>query len=154
MKIRKRSFNFIGIINVAWIFVRACQFIHKILNTFENPTTDECSTDMECELNEKCIYNPANSRYQCTCNQGFSMVDGQCIVADCSTNPSQCHLNAQCVSNREGGFKCACVTGYHGDGVNQCIEDHIGCTNCGKNAVCGYNKTGGNYACTCQPVIQ
>ncbi|XP_015172869.1 PREDICTED: nidogen-2 isoform X3 [Polistes dominula] len=113
----------------------------------------ECNDNSDCMKNERCTYNPTSSRYECTCNPGFSMVDGQCVVADCSTNPSQCHVNAQCVSTGDGGFKCSCIDGYHGDGVRQCIEDHIGCNvifNCGKFAACGYNQTTTNYVCICQ----
>lgn len=116
---------------------------------------DECNDNSDCLKNERCTYNPTSSRYECTCNVGFSMVDGQCVVADCSTNPSQCHVNAQCVSTGDGGYKCVCIAGYHGDGVRQCVEDHIGCNvvfNCGRNAACGYNQTSTNYVCICQPV--
>ncbi|XP_047349033.1 nidogen-like isoform X1 [Vespa velutina] len=115
---------------------------------------DECNDNSDCLKNERCTYNPTSSRYECTCNVGFSMVDGQCVVADCSTNPSQCHVNAQCVSTGDGGYKCVCIAGYHGDGVRQCVEDHIGCNvvfNCGRNAACGYNQTSTNYVCICQP---
>ncbi|KAK2575184.1 hypothetical protein KPH14_003221 [Odynerus spinipes] len=114
----------------------------------------ECNDGTDCKKNERCTYNPTTARYECACNPGFSMVDRQCVVADCSTNPSQCHVNAQCVSTGEGGYKCACIAGYHGDGVRQCIEDHIGCNviyNCGGNAACGYNQTSTNYVCICQP---
>ncbi|XP_012137362.2 nidogen isoform X2 [Megachile rotundata] len=116
--------------------------------------TDECSGNQDCLENERCSYNPANSRYECTCNPGFGMVDGRCVVSDCSTNPSQCHVNAQCVSAGDGGYKCVCIEGYNGDGIQQCLEDHIGCNvlnNCGRNAVCEYNQTSANFACICQP---
>ncbi|KAG7213656.1 hypothetical protein KM043_002901 [Ampulex compressa] len=115
---------------------------------------DECSGNSDCEENERCSYNTSNSRYECTCNPGFSMVDGRCLLSDCSTNPSQCHVNAQCSSTGDGGYKCVCIGGYHGDGIRQCVEDHIGCNvlnNCGRYAVCGYNQTSANFACMCQP---
>ncbi|XP_050461827.1 nidogen isoform X2 [Cataglyphis hispanica] len=115
---------------------------------------DECNDNSECEENERCTYHPVSSRYECTCNLGFSLVDDRCVLSDCSTNPSQCHVNAQCVSSGDGGYKCVCINGYHGDGMRQCVEDHIGCNvlnNCGRNAVCGYNQTSANFACICQP---
>ncbi|XP_017755219.1 PREDICTED: nidogen-2 isoform X2 [Eufriesea mexicana] len=115
--------------------------------------TDECDNQADCLENEQCSYNMATSRFECTCNPGFSMVDGRCVVSDCSTNSSQCHVNAQCVSSSEGGYKCVCIEGYNGDGIRQCVEDHIGCNvlnNCGRNAVCGYNQTSANFACICQ----
>ncbi|XP_011879579.1 PREDICTED: nidogen-2 isoform X3 [Vollenhovia emeryi] len=116
---------------------------------------DECNDNSECEKNEQCTYHPMSSRYECTCKPGFSMdVDDRCVPSDCSTNLSQCHVNAQCVPSDDGGYKCVCISGYHGDGMRQCVEDHIGCNvlnNCGRNAVCGYNQTSANFACVCQP---
>lgn len=114
---------------------------------------DECSSSSYCLENERCLYNSASSRYECTCNPGYSMVDSRCVVSDCSTNPSQCHVNAQCTSIGEGGYRCVCAEGYNGDGIRQCVEDHIGCNvlnNCGRNAVCGYNQTSANFVCVCQ----
>ncbi|XP_011879580.1 PREDICTED: nidogen-2 isoform X4 [Vollenhovia emeryi] len=115
----------------------------------------ECNDNSECEKNEQCTYHPMSSRYECTCKPGFSMdVDDRCVPSDCSTNLSQCHVNAQCVPSDDGGYKCVCISGYHGDGMRQCVEDHIGCNvlnNCGRNAVCGYNQTSANFACVCQP---
>ncbi|KAL0115115.1 hypothetical protein PUN28_010595 [Cardiocondyla obscurior] len=115
----------------------------------------ECSGNSECEKNEQCTYHPTSSRYECTCKPGYSMnMDDRCVPSDCSTNLSQCHVNAQCVPSDDGGYKCICISGYHGDGVRQCVEDHIGCNvlnNCGRNAVCAYNQTSANFACVCQP---
>lgn len=161
-KAEKRRFN---TFTVAWshtIKSIAKTFLKRITIDCQNSfagtivsDADECSSTTDCLENERCSYNPANSRYECTCNPGFSMVDGRCVVSDCSTNPSQCHVNAQCVSTGEGGYKCVCIEGYNGDGVRQCVENHIGCNvlnNCGRNAVCGYNQTSANFACVCQPV--
>ena len=68
----------------------------------------------------------------------------------------QCHVNGQCVYSKDNNnYKCVCINGYHGDGVNQCVEDNIGCNvlnTCGRNAVCGYNQTSSNYVCVCKPV--
>ncbi|XP_018054137.1 PREDICTED: nidogen-2 isoform X4 [Atta colombica] len=115
----------------------------------------ECNDNSECEKNEQCTYHPMNSRYECTCKPGFSIdMDDQCVPSDCSTNLSQCHVNAQCVPSSDDGYKCVCISGYHGDGMRQCVEDHIGCNvlnNCGRNAVCAYNQTTTNFACICQP---
>jgi len=117
---------------------------------------DECNDNSECEKNEQCTYHPTSSRYECTCKPGFSMdMEDRCVPSDCSTNLSQCHVNAQCVPSDDGGYKCICISGYHGDGIRQCMEDHIGCNvlnNCGRNAVCGYNQTSANFACVCQSV--
>ncbi|XP_071641916.1 nidogen isoform X3 [Temnothorax longispinosus] len=114
----------------------------------------ECNDNSECEKNEQCTYHPMSSRYECTCKPGFSMdMNDRCVPSDCSTNLSQCHVNAQCVPSDDSGYKCVCISGYHGDGMRQCVEDHIGCNvlnNCGRNAICGYNQTSANFACICQ----
>ncbi|XP_076380704.1 nidogen isoform X1 [Megalopta genalis] len=115
---------------------------------------DKCSSNADCTEGEMCSYNPSNSRHECSCSPGYSMVDERCVVSDCSTNPMQCHVNAQCVSAGDGGYLCVCIEGYNGDGIRQCVEDHIGCNvlnNCGRDAVCGYNQTSSNFACVCQP---
>ncbi|XP_011690826.1 PREDICTED: nidogen-2 isoform X2 [Wasmannia auropunctata] len=115
---------------------------------------DMCNDNSDCQMNEQCIYHPMSSRYECTCKPGFivDMAD-QCVPSDCSTI-SQCHVNAQCVPSGDGKYKCVCISGYHGDGMRQCVEDHIDCNavnNCGRNAVCRYNHTTANFACVCQP---
>ncbi|XP_076174255.1 nidogen isoform X2 [Ptiloglossa arizonensis] len=142
----------------------SCQYEEPVAKCVCNPgfkghgTTckpiDECSSNNDCLENERCAYNPTSSRYECVCNPEYSMVDGRCVVSDCSTNPSQCHVNARCVSSGGWGYNCVCIEGYNGDGVHQCVEDHIGCNvlnNCGWNAVCGYNQTTANFGCICQP---
>ncbi|XP_078048214.1 nidogen isoform X5 [Augochlora pura] len=114
----------------------------------------KCSSNADCTEGEMCSYNPSSSRHECTCSPGYSMVDGRCVVSDCSTNPRQCHVNAHCVSAGDGGYQCVCNEGYNGDGIRQCVEDHIGCNvlnNCGRNAICGYNEAAANFACVCQP---
>ncbi|XP_018362024.1 PREDICTED: nidogen-2 isoform X2 [Trachymyrmex cornetzi] len=116
--------------------------------------TDECNDNSECEKNEQCTYHPMSSRYECTCKPGFSIDKDQCVPSDCSANLSQCNVNAQCMPSSDGSFKCSCIKGFHGDGMRQCVEDHIGCNvlnNCGRNAVCAYNQTTTNFACICQP---
>ncbi|XP_043266975.1 nidogen isoform X2 [Venturia canescens] len=121
--------------------------------TICNPI-DECRDATECDENERCAYNPTRARYECACNPGFGIVDGQCVVSDCSVNPSQCHVNAQCVKSGGETYKCVCMGGYHGDGMRQCVADNIGCNvlnNCGLNAVCAHNQTSANYACICEP---
>ncbi|XP_071566950.1 nidogen isoform X3 [Temnothorax nylanderi] len=114
----------------------------------------ECNDNSECEKNEQCTYHPMSSRYECTCKPGFSMdMNDRCVPSDCYTNHSKCHVNAQCVPSDDGGYKCVCISGYHGDGMRQCVEDHIGCNvlnNCGRNSICGYNQTSANFACICQ----
>ncbi|XP_078048195.1 nidogen isoform X3 [Augochlora pura] len=123
-------------------------------NGIECTKTDKCSSNADCTEGEMCSYNPSSSRHECTCSPGYSMVDGRCVVSDCSTNPRQCHVNAHCVSAGDGGYQCVCNEGYNGDGIRQCVEDHIGCNvlnNCGRNAICGYNEAAANFACVCQP---
>lgn len=76
-------------------------------------------------------------------------------MADCSTNPSQCHINAQCTTSSDGGYKCVCRSGFQGDGIKQCVEATVGCNsvnNCGSNAACEFNKTLNKYECVCSQV--
>lgn len=95
-----------------------------------------------------------SSRYECTCISKYSLVNGECVLGDCSTNPSQCHVNGHCVTTSEGGYKCACIDGYHGDGIQQCVADNMGCNalNCGRNAMCAYNQSTASYNCVCNTV--
>lgn len=39
-------------------------------------------------------------------------------VNDCA-DPSSCHPNATC-TNFDGGFECDCLSGFLGDGINNC----------------------------------
>ncbi|XP_032672473.1 nidogen isoform X2 [Odontomachus brunneus] len=115
---------------------------------------DECAEDSDCRKNERCTLHPSSSRYECTCMPKYNQVGDQCVLTDCSMNPSECHENAQCVSVGDDKYKCVCLNGYHGDGIGQCVQDHIGCNvvnNCGRNAVCAYNQSYASYACMCQP---
>lgn len=137
-----------------WVFIDI--FISKAVFFITNCFLDECNDHHDCKKNERCNYVSSSNRYECTCNQGYRMVNGNCMVSDCSTNAAMCHINGQCVFAKDGsGYKCICIDGYRGDGVNQCLEDYIGCNvlnTCGRNAVCGYNQTSANYVCVCQPV--
>ncbi|XP_046738745.1 nidogen isoform X3 [Diprion similis] len=127
----------------------------EISPTYEGNNEDyECSGNSDCGENQECRYNPTTTRYACDCLRGFNRVDDVCMIADCSTNPSQCHLNAHCVAKAEGGFTCACISGYNGDGFQDCRPDHVGCNiinNCGRDAVCGYDSAATHYACQCKP---
>ncbi|XP_014478375.1 PREDICTED: nidogen-2 isoform X2 [Dinoponera quadriceps] len=114
----------------------------------------ECSEDSDCRKNERCTLHPSSSRYECTCMPKYSQVGDECVLTDCSMNPSECHENAKCTSVGDDKYKCVCLSGYHGDGIGQCVQDHIGCNvvnNCGRNAVCAYNQSYASYACMCQP---
>ncbi|XP_058796968.1 nidogen [Phymastichus coffea] len=114
----------------------------------------ECHDDGECDQNEHCGYAPTRSRYECACQPGYSPLDNQCVLTDCSANPSQCHMNARCLSDGLGGYHCSCLPGYRGDGLRQCVEEHVDCNDvntCARNAVCGYNQTSASYACVCLP---
>ena len=49
----------------------------------------------------------------CTCI--FALVD----IDECSMNTTMCHDLAQCV-NTNGSYTCKCMTGYEGNGVDNC----------------------------------
>lgn len=110
----------------------------------------------DCGPNEQCLYNGNTSRYTCNCIPGYNAIDDLCVIADCSTDPDQCHLNAQCTATINGSYTCTCIEGFTGDGVHECRLDHVGCNiinNCGVNTVCGYNQTTSSYACQCKSVF-
>jgi len=42
-------------------------------------------------------------------------------IADCRRTPSVCDLNARC-QRRGAEYFCVCMTGYQGDGYDQCTR--------------------------------
>ncbi|XP_078594600.1 uncharacterized protein LOC144872399 [Branchiostoma floridae x Branchiostoma japonicum] len=69
-------------------------------------------------------------------------------VDECADGTANCHSQATC-TNTDGGFTCACIAGYTGDGVtctdiDECANgthnchDHVNCTN-----------TEGSFNCVC-----
>ncbi|CAI5489144.1 unnamed protein product [Closterium sp. Naga37s-1] len=69
--------------------------------------TFPCATK-NCPVNAAC--SVVNGAAVCTCNAGYSMVGGQCVVADPCTGYT-CPANSSC-SNVNGVATCTCNTGY------------------------------------------
>ena len=71
---------------------------------------------------------------------------------ECLKNLHNCDINAKC-ANLDGGFSCACNSGYIGNGlscddVNECAE---GSDTCSENANCMNNE--GSYRKNCSKAI-
>jgi len=46
------------------------------------------------------------------------------MVADCRRDPAVCNLNARC-ERRGAQYFCVCMSGYEGDGYDQCIGKSV-----------------------------
>ncbi|XP_065842864.1 uncharacterized protein [Oscarella lobularis] len=70
---------------------------------------------------------------------------------ECLDNTDNCHDVANCIDLPDG-FRCECMTGYTGDGVNNC-DDIDECTletdDCHATATC--TNTDGRFTCACMP---
>jgi len=67
-------------------------------------------------------------------------------VDECTLGTDNCDTNAEC-TNADGGFTCACETGFTGDGVT-CVDDNECATNNGGcEQVC--TNTPGSFTCSC-----
>ena len=85
------------------------------------------------------------------CGVGWSEIDAGCLdVDECADGTHDCAEFATC-TNTEGGFECACLTGFEGDG--QTCVDVDECTlrldNCADDARC--ENTDGGFECQCNP---
>jgi hypothetical protein len=108
---------------------------------------DECADETlnDCDANATCA--DTDGSFGCECNAGWEDTPGDpnadppvdapatgtsCInIDECATNADDCHGNATCTDN-DGGWDCACNTGYEGDGVTctdiaECLVDNGGC---------------------------
>ena len=81
---------------------------------------DEChSSDSICGTNQVCIN--MNGTYECQCKQGFEMISSD--TKNCTLKPSvcpdgtTCDKNALCIQKTEYSYKCSCVAGWAGDGI-------------------------------------
>ena len=55
------------------------------------------------------------NRFPCSCLYAFYIAD----INECTSNIHDCDSNAEC-ENFYGGFSCACMEGFTGDGINFC----------------------------------
>ncbi|CAI7811927.1 unnamed protein product, partial [Closterium sp. NIES-53] len=106
-----------------------------------------CATKT-CPVNAAC--SVVNGAAVCTCNAGYSMVAGQCVVPNPCTGYT-CPANSAC-SNVNGVATCTCNSGYQM--VNgQCVVPNP-CTGytCPANSAC--SNVNGVATCTCNSGYQ
>jgi len=108
-----------------------------------NPNNQQCDTDT----------------LKCVCKEGYFQPGGagaKCFDEDeCRSNSSnECDRNAEC-ANVEGGYECACKSGFTGDGffcddIDECISVDA-CTGNGEICV----NIAGSFRCvTAQPTLK
>lgn len=145
---------------------------HKICHTSSNCLHGEhCNAGIcipGCKSNADCLDKQICISKECKCEEGFEMVNSECLnIDECANSP--CHPTAQCLDSA-GSFKCVCPTGAIGDPYktgcllpNQCrqhsqCEDSLACIRgkcsnpcensvCGLNAICNVKKH--RTTCTC-----
>ena len=108
-----------------------------------------CVTDDDCHPMALCT---GSGMTGCECNTGFSGLFGLfCVDIDecASATANNCDANASC-TNTDGGFTCACNSGYAGDfttciDVDECASATA--NNCDSNASC--TNTDGGFTCQC-----
>lgn len=89
----------------------------------------------------------------CRCPAGHENDPGNAMacrdVDECALAAHDCDANAAC-SNTEGGFACACNTGFVGDGTtcSNIDECAAGTDDCDSHANCADSE--GSFVCTCQ----
>lgn len=112
--------------------------------------TDDCHPLAACN-------DPSSAAgdFTCTCPAPWYTGTGHgaagCAdVNECALGTDDCHANATC-TNTDGGFTCACNTGYVGDG-RTCVDydecgDPVYTGMCDANASC--NNLVGSFECVC-----
>uniref|UniRef100_H2YFF2 Uncharacterized protein n=1 Tax=Ciona savignyi TaxID=51511 RepID=H2YFF2_CIOSA len=84
-------------------------FVLVIYNYFYSDV-NECDRPNICGSNKRCVNTPGS--YRCICNQGYSLVDGQCVdIDECNRRPRVCDGKERCV-NTQGSYRCVCKPGY------------------------------------------
>ncbi|EDO37658.1 predicted protein [Nematostella vectensis] len=74
-----------------------------------------CSSS-PCPVNTTCVPGPTQDTHTCACPSGYTGVDCENDVDECSDGQSPCHVSANC-SNTLGSFTCTCKDGFTGDGL-------------------------------------
>ena len=110
---------------------------------------DECALDLDdCDALVGLCTDLPGLGFTCSCPAGYSGAAICVDVDECAVGTDSCADNASC-TNTDGGFGCACNSGYEGDGFTCTDVDECGAgtDSCDDVAVCT-NTTGG-FACAC-----
>ena len=123
---------------------------------------DECSNDLNnCGDNTNCEDNDnevsQQTDFTCSCMDGYerdtSVTDMFACknIDECATDADNCAEEGSECTDTDGSWECACIAGYHGDGVtctdhDECIGENNGHF-CGANTSC--NNLPGNLKCNC-----
>ncbi|XP_046664076.1 nidogen isoform X2 [Homalodisca vitripennis] len=112
--------------------------------------TDMCTEDIECGDNAACLWSDDTQRKECDCDPGYVMDYKICIKQGCE----ECHEDAECVTNPATGLpQCVCRSGLVGDGIEECVEQPLGCNvlaNCAPEANCVYVSPDAGHRCQCR----
>ncbi len=110
-----------------------------------------------CGTNATCGNDATTGLVSCTCDMGYTKINGICTsICDVpSMNP--CGPNGGCMVNPGGLVTCYCLPGYAGmpcADIDECDANHP--TTCNRNLAYGRctNSPAGSYTCTCNPGFQ
>jgi Notch-like protein len=93
--------------------------------------------------------NSGGSGYKCKCPSGFTGVNCETDINECSDSTKvTCYNNSTCI-NTIGGFICRCLTGFTGQFCELSL-DNCYSNPCYNDALC-LNDVGSSYQCLCQP---
>ncbi|CAI5523229.1 unnamed protein product [Closterium sp. Naga37s-1] len=101
-----------------------------------------------CPVNSTC--SVVNGAAVCTCNAGYSMVAGQCVVPNPCTGYT-CPANSAC-SNVNGVATCTCNSGYQMVNGQCVVPDPCTGYTCPANSAC--SNVNGVATCTCNSGYQ
>lgn len=80
------------------------QSFHSVIHWFFRPNGG-------CPVNSVCLTDFDTGLRECQCRRGFSGVDCDHDIDECSRNKSICPQNSNCV-NTIGGYYCQCLAGF------------------------------------------
>ena len=84
-----------------------------------------------------------NDTYQCTCPPGYTGVNCQTLIDNCSPNPC---LNSGVCTNGVDSYTCACANGFLGTNCDTAV-DNCASTPCQNGGECANLVSGNGYHC-------